>query len=181
MCHFEPLLLVRVTIGDARVVCLSGVSCLHDRSHVTLGPARDRRATPGTCLHKGTAIRRDEQDHKALVLWATDRAEHVLRCFEEQDPDDRRPRTAIVAGWAWVYGEMTMSDVRAAAFAAHAAARDTDSAVACAAARAAGHARHAVTYAVTAVKPAAGEAAGSAETTTKECAWQERRLGRPRT
>jgi len=74
------------------------------------------------------------------VLWATDCAEHVLPYFEEKYPKDNRPRKAIEAGRAWVRGEIAMREARTAAFAAHAAARDTNQAAACAAARAAGHA-----------------------------------------
>ena len=32
----------------------------------------------------------DAQDHRALVLWATDCAEHVLPVFEERYPQDQR-------------------------------------------------------------------------------------------
>ena len=107
----------------------------------------------------------DKRDHRSLVLWATDCAEHVLPCFEEKYPRDDRPRKAIEAGRAWVRGEIALSEVRAAALAAHAAARDADQTAARTAARAAGHAaatahvaghaRHAANYAVTAATYAA--------------------------
>lgn len=74
------------------------------------------------------------------VLWALNRAERVLPYFEEKYPDDDRPRKAVDAARAWVRGEMSLSDVRAAAFGAHAAARDAAGGSARAAARAAGHA-----------------------------------------
>ena len=122
----------------------------------------------------------DEQDHKALALWAADCAEHVLANFQEKYPQDDRPRNAIEAGRAWVRSEIPMIEARTAAFAAHAAARDADDAAACAAARAAGHAaatahvathaRHAAAYAVKAVN-AATEGTASA---TKEYEWQYR-------
>lgn len=89
---------------------------------------------------RGRKVRLEERDHKSLVLWATDCAEHVLPYFEEKYPKDDRPRNAVEAGRAWVRGEIAMSEVRVAAFAAHAAARDVDQAAARAAARAAGHA-----------------------------------------
>ena len=79
-------------------------------------------------------------DHKTLVIWATDCAEHVLPYFEEKYPKDNRPRKAIEAGRAWIRGEIAMSEARTAAFAAHAAARDANPDAARAAARAAGHA-----------------------------------------
>ena len=115
--------------------------------------------------NEGGGMRLDEQDHRSLVLWATDCAEHVLPYFEEKYPEDDRPRKAIEAGRAWVrmasgnsrndlefLGEsglipdspagsvVTLAQVRAAAFAAHAAARDAEQGAARAAARAAGHA-----------------------------------------
>jgi hypothetical protein len=119
----------------------------------------------------------DAQDHRSWVLWAADCAEHVLPYFEAKYPADHRPRKAVEAGRAWVRGELSMSEARAAAFAAHAAARDADEAAARAAARAAGHAAatahvaghavHAATYAVNAATHAAGptgaDAAGSRE------------------
>jgi hypothetical protein len=42
-------------------------------------------------------MRLDKRDHRSLVLWATDCAEHVLPSFEEKYPRDHRPRNAIEA------------------------------------------------------------------------------------
>jgi hypothetical protein len=131
------------------------------------------------------AKRLDEQDHRSLVLWAADCAEHVLPYFEENYSEDDRPRKAIEAARAWVRGEIAMSKARDAAFAAHAAARDADHAAARAAARAAGHAvatahvadhaGHAAAYAVNAATAAAiPTAAGTASATERD--WQCRRL-----
>lgn len=129
--------------------------------------------------------RLDEQDHKLLVLWAADCAEHVLRHFEEKYPKDDRPRKALEAGLAWVRGEIALGAARAAAFAAHAAARDADIDAARAAARAAGHAaatahvaghaRHAAAYAVTAATHAA-VLTDSAAAAAAERDWQDQRL-----
>ncbi len=84
------------------------------------------------------------EDQKALAAWAADCAEHVLPVFESARPDDERPRQAIEACRAWVRtGVFRMAEIRAAALAAHAAARDAlaqGNAAACFAARAAGHA-----------------------------------------
>lgn len=131
------------------------------------------------------ARRLDEQDHRSLVLWAADCAEHVLPYFEERCSEDDRPRKALEAGRAWARGELAMSKARDAAFAAHAAARDADHAAARAAARAAGHAaatahvadhaRHAAAYAVTAATAAALPTDADAATAT-ERDWQHRRL-----
>jgi hypothetical protein len=94
-------------------------------------------------------------------------AVRVLPLFEGKYPRDDRPREAIEAARAWVRGEVSMSEVRAAAFAAHAAARDADDDAARAAARAAGHAAatahvvahavHAAAYADTAAATIAAE------------------------
>src|ERR1017187_3785389 len=129
--------------------------------------------------------RLDEQYHRSLVLWAADCAEHVLPYFEENYSEDDRPRKALEAGRAWARGELSMSKVRDAAFAAHAAARDADHAAARAVARAAGHAaatahvadhaRHAAAYAVNSATAAAiPTAAGTASATERD--WQCRRL-----
>ena len=111
------------------------------------------------------------------MLWATHCAEHVLPRFEEEYPEDDRPRRATEVGRAWARGEISTGEARAAAFAAHAAARDADGVAARTAARAAGHAaatahvaahvRHAADYAVTATR--FPNAAGERE-------WQYRRL-----
>lgn len=126
-------------------------------------------------MHKKTKL--DKQDHRLLVLWAIDCAEHVLPYFEKEYPKDDRPRKAIEAGRTWVRDKTTMGEARAAALAAHAAARAADNPAARAAARAAGHAvatahvaghaPHAADYAVKAV-----EAANVA----KEREWQYRHL-----
>ncbi len=126
----------------------------------------------------------EPRDHRSLVLWACDCAEHVLVHFEAKYPEDDRPRKALEAGRAWARGELKMTEARTAAFAAHAAARDAGDSAARAAARAAGHAaatahvaghaRHAATYAVTAVTAAAGPAGDDAA--ARERDWQSRNL-----
>jgi hypothetical protein len=119
-----------------------------------------------------------KKDHKLLlVLWAAKCAEHVLPYFEKEYPRDDRPRKAIEAGRAWVRGEIKMGELRAAALAAHAAARGCTHSGARAAARASGqaagtahvvtHAPHAANYAVTAAE---------AEGIVGEREWQYRQL-----
>lgn len=131
-------------------------------------------------------MRFDAEEHAELALWAADCAEHVQWYFEEACPGDARPRDAIAAARAWARGEITVSEARRAALAAHAAAREVEPGPVRAAARAAGHAaataqvaghaRHAASYAVTAAGLAAhlvdpGIAAAA------ERDWQEQRLG----
>ena len=136
-------------------------------------------------LSKSIAELLSKRNHRTLVLWATDCAEHVLSYFEEKYPKDNRPRKAIEAGRAWVRGEITMSEARTAAFAAHAAARNTNQGAACAAARAAGHAAatahvaghagYAATYAAKAATYAADHTDADANT-AKERNWQFQHL-----
>ena len=129
------------------------------------------------------ANRLAEQDHRSLMLWAADCAEHVLAYFEERHPGNERPRQAIEAARAWERGEIGVTEARSAALAAHAAARKADHPAARAAARAAGHAaatahvarhaRHAAAYAVTA---AAAALPADASAAAAERDWQCRRL-----
>lgn len=124
-------------------------------------------------------------DKRSIVGWAADCAEHVLPLFEQAQPADERPRKAVEAGRAWVRGEITMSEARSAAFAAHAAARDSSQIAACHAARAAGHAAatahvagHAMHAAVYAAKAAsyASDPADAGEVTERERKWQHEQL-----
>jgi len=103
------------------------------------------------------------RERRSQALWAANCAERVLPLFEEQYPDDNRPRKAIEAARAWARGEIKVGEARAAALEAHAAARAAaEHPSACAAARAAGHAAataHMVGHAVHAAAYAAKAAA----------------------
>ena len=81
----------------------------------------------------------EDATHRSLALWAAACAEHVLELFEDQHPDDERPRAAIEAARRWAREQIPMSSSRQGAPAAHAAARESTGAAA-AVARAAGHA-----------------------------------------
>src|SRR6478672_1412844 len=65
-----------------------------------------------------------DSDHRLLALWAASCAEHVLPLFESAHPGDPRPRRAIGHARAWVRGEVTMTESRAAGGHAMGAARD---------------------------------------------------------
>src|SRR5579885_1181771 len=65
-----------------------------------------------------------DSDHRLLALWAAACAEHVLHLFESAKPSDPRPRQAIEQARAWARGDIRMSQARASAGAANAAARD---------------------------------------------------------
>src|SRR5919205_1231465 len=125
-----------------------------------------------------------DSDHHLLALWAASCAEHVLHLFESVQPGDRRPREAIEHARAWVRGEVTMMQARAAGGRAMGAARDLRGAARHAAyaagqagvvAHVAAHELGAAAYAIRAVRAAAPdgerEAAGR-----RECQWQRAQL-----
>jgi hypothetical protein len=134
-----------------------------------------------TVRRGGTLV---ELHHRLLAAWATDCAEHVLAHFTTQHPDDDRPSRAIEMARAWSRGEISMTQAREAAYAAHDAAR-ASSGAAREAARAAGHAvatAHmadhelgAAAYAIRAVR-AASPAAARDEAGGLECRWQREQL-----
>jgi len=125
-----------------------------------------------------------DTDHHLLAIWAADCAQHVLHLFEEMQPNDERPRRAIESVRAWIQGEITMSQSRAAGGHAMAAARDLSGAERHAAyaagqaavvAHVAAHELGAAAYAIKAAREAVlddqAEAAGRLE-----CAWQRAQL-----
>ena len=66
-----------------------------------------------------------ETDQKTLALWAGACAERVLPYYENEFPQDTRPREALQALNRWVKtGKFTMATIRKASLAAHAAARE---------------------------------------------------------
>jgi hypothetical protein len=123
-------------------------------------------------------------DHELLALWAASCAEHVLDRFESARPEDSRPRQAIEQVRAWVRGEITMSQARAAGGHAMAAARDLGGAARHAAfaagqaavvAHVAAHELGAAAYAIKAARAAAPE--GERESAGRlECRWQRDQL-----
>ena len=64
------------------------------------------------------------QELRVVARYAVERAEEVLALFEEQHPDDRRPRAAIHAAWTFVYGAGRSKLQRITAIDAHRAAKD---------------------------------------------------------
>ena len=125
-----------------------------------------------------------DADHRLLALWAATCAEHVLPLFEAVQPSDPRPRHAIAQVRAWVRGEITMSQSRAAAGHANAAARPLKGAAryaayaagqAAAVAHVAAHELGAAAYAIKAVRAAAPEGEGESAGRL-ECQWQRDQL-----
>src|SRR5438093_7286444 len=121
-----------------------------------------------------------DADHQLLALWAALCAEQVLDLFESARPEDPRPRQAIEHARAWVRGEVTMTQARAAGGHAMGVARDLHGAARYAAyaagqagvvAHVAAHELGAAAYAIKAARAAAPEAEGEAAGRL-ECQWQ---------
>jgi hypothetical protein len=80
------------------------------------------------------------QDLRVVARYAAVSAQEALAIFEACSPDDRRPRLAIAAAWAFAEGAARTKLQRTSALAAHQAAREATTEAAREAARAAGHA-----------------------------------------
>jgi hypothetical protein len=158
---------------------ISSGSCKRTSATVILPKVRDPRFI--TIRRGGTLT---DSDHRLLALWSAACAEHVLHLFESVQPSDPRPRQAIEQTRAWVRGEITMSESRAAGGHAQAAARDLSGAARHAAfaagqaavvAHVAAHELGAAAYAIKAVRAAALK--GEAESAGRlECHWQREQL-----
>ena len=146
---------------------------------IILSERRDPRLV--TVRRGGTL---QDAHHRLLAMWAADCAQHVLHLFEDTQPSDDRPRRAIEEARAWARGEITMTQARAAAFAAHAAAREAFGAAketaraaahAAAVAHVAAHELGAAAYAIRAARAAAPE--DEHENAGRlECRWQRVQL-----
>src|SRR5579859_1741298 len=126
-------------------------------------------------------------DHTTAAIWAIDCVERVMPYFEEQYPQDHRPRQAIETLQTWIAtGVFEMAVIRRASLDAHAAARDVgEDTAARSAARAAGqavatahaplHALGAANYALQAIYRATTSSDADAAI-AKERDWQIQRL-----
>ena len=122
----------------------------------------------------------DDAHHQKLAAWAADCAGHVLGYFTTQHPGDDRPRQAIDLARLWSRNQISMTQARQAAYAAHQAAKMASGAGR-EAARAAGHAAAtahmadhelgAAAYAIRAAR-AAAPPDGRDQAGRMECRWQ---------
>jgi hypothetical protein len=126
----------------------------------------------------------EDSHHRLLAQWAAECAEHVLPLFEATQPSDPRPRRAVEQARAWVRGEVTMTQARAAAGNANAAASNLSGAArwaayaagqAAAVAHVAAHELGAAAYAIKAARAAAPKGEGD-HAGRQECRWQRERL-----
>lgn len=116
-----------------------------------------------------------QKQHQVLTLWAAACAEKVLPQFEQDEPEDDRPRKAIEAARAWVRGDIKLTEARTFAFGAHAAAREAVRPEARAAARSASHAA-ATAHVPKHARYAASYALRATDNPTKEREWQRQKL-----
>lgn len=129
----------------------------------------------------------EKTDHKTLGIWALDCVERVLSYFEEQYPEDPRPRQALEALQTWINtGAFKMKTIRKASLDSHAAAREVgEDNAARSAARAAGqavatahvptHSIGAANYSLQAIHRATSASAAEAAV-AKERDWQYQHL-----
>ena len=110
-------------------------------------------------------------NHRAVVRFACDCAERACQRFTA----DNRAYAAILAGRGWADGLTSVPGVRAAAFAAHEAAREAMVPAAQAACRSAGHAA-ATAHVITHAAAAADYAAKAAPDPLQEREWQYNHL-----
>ena len=91
---------------------------------------------------KDSKLWRDSYYHKLFGFKAAIETERVLKFFEKERPNDKRPCNAIIAIKEWAEGKRTlgMNEVRKLSLDAHAAAHDAKSEGARYAAHAAGQA-----------------------------------------
>ena len=143
--------------------------------------SKDRDPRLITVRRGGTLL---DADHHLLALWAADCAEHVLHFFEQEQPDDDRPRRAIELVRAWVRGEVKMTESRNAAGHAQAAAHNLSGPAreaafaagqAAAVAHVAAHELGAAAYAIRAARAAAPKEERE-EAGRRECRWQHAQL-----
>lgn len=80
------------------------------------------------------------QDLRVVARYAAESAQEALSIFEDGHPDDRRPRLAVEAAWAFAEGAPRTRLQRTSAVAARKAAQEATTEAARHAARAAGHA-----------------------------------------
>jgi hypothetical protein len=125
-----------------------------------------------------------DNDHRLLAIWAADCAQHVLHYFEQERPEDERPRRAIELGRAWARDEIKWAEARIAAGHANGAARDLTGAArhaayaagqAAAVGHVAAHELGAAAYAIKAARAAAPEVEREAAGRL-ECRWQRAQL-----
>jgi len=68
-----------------------------------------------------------QQNHRALVLWAFEFADETVKSMLEKYPNEHRLETAVLLSKDWAFGKIKMSFAKQAILKAHAAAKDMTS------------------------------------------------------
>ena len=86
--------------------------------------------------HRGGSLKQEQ--HRQLMMWACDCAEHVLPYVGEK-PDERLKNALLVAK-GWIKGKTTVGEARKASLSAISVANESSNPIAISVARAIGHA-----------------------------------------
>jgi hypothetical protein len=124
-----------------------------------------------------------EADRRCVAAWAADCAERVLEVFENEAPDDDRPRQLIARARAFARGELSTAEEIRRRFVGGVSANEVKAPAAAAAARAAGQAvavchmgAHALGAAAYAVRAAGLANPHRPEAVDEEIRWQLKRM-----
>ena len=69
----------------------------------------------------------EQQNHRAMALWALELSEEAVRVLEEKYPDETRPREALNASKLWAFGEIRMREAQRKILDCHGFAKEIDS------------------------------------------------------
>jgi hypothetical protein len=125
-----------------------------------------------------------DEDHHRLAIWAAKCSEHVLYLFENEKPDDDRPRKAIELAYSWAQGKVKLVDAKNGAYYSNMAAKNNIAAAKYAALSAgqaavvghvAAHELGAAAYAIRAVMAASNDD-NRIINAINECEWQRNQL-----
>jgi hypothetical protein len=133
---------------------------------------RDKRFI---AVHRGGPLTKEQ--HRRLMKWACDCAEHVLRLFGY--PIDQRLLSALETAKKWKKGDASVGDARNATLEAIAAARESSNPAAIAVARAVGHAvatAHMADHSLGAAMYALKAVKNAGESIAAERKWQNEQL-----
>ena len=125
--------------------------------------------------HRGGPLKKEQ--HRQLIRWACDCAEHILPLFGEK-PDDRLESALLVAK-EWEKGNATVGDARNASLGAIALANEFTNTTSIAVARAVGHAvatAHMADHSLGAALYALKAVKSSGKSTDAERKWQNEQL-----
>lgn len=125
--------------------------------------------------HRGGPLKKEQ--HRQLIKWACDCAEHVLPLFGSETDD--RLKNAFAIGKEWIKGNATVGEARKAALGAFALANESSDLTSISVARAAGHAvatAHMADHSLGAANYALKAVKNAGRSIEMEMDWQENQL-----